>query len=187
MRKILGIGQWAEVLCPTCPSLAYSRSWIIGGAVNVRARSRSGRASRYGLLGVKYCTVDRRIDSSKEPYTHHIEPLDTCYPSQPGLRTPHPLPSIQTRYPLRAFPYGSFFEVGFCSVCMGIDSPWEPYTDWTGPLDRYALHRPVRGSPYPQASLRVRFPFFCPLQQLTVLCRQISGRYTKQSFEGVRK
>lgn len=169
----------------SCPNLAYSCSWIIGGVVNVRPRSRSGRAFRYGLLGVKRCTVDRRIDSSKEPYTHYIEPLDTCYPGQPVLQTPHPLPCVETRHPLRAFRRVLLSPVGSYGVCTDIDSPWEPYTDWTRPLDRYALHRPVRGSPYPQVSSRVRFPFFYPLQQLTGLYGQISGRYTKQSFEGV--
>src|SRR6266566_3323467 len=87
----------------SCPNLAYSRSELVGGVVNVRARSRSGRAFQCGLRGVMHCTVDRRIDSSEKPYTH-----------------------------------------------------------WTVHLDWYALHRPVRGSPYPQASLQARFPFLPP-------------------------
>src|SRR6266571_1508956 len=79
----------------SCPNLAYSRSELVGGVVNVRARSRSGRAFQCGLRGVMHCTVDRRIGSSEEPYTHCTEPLDTCYPDRLAPQTPHPHLSLE--------------------------------------------------------------------------------------------
>src|SRR6266702_6018430 len=79
----------------SCPSLAYSRSESVGGVVNVRACSRSGRAFQCGLRGVMQCTVDRRIGSSEEPYTHCTEPLYTCYPDRPVPQTPHPHLSLE--------------------------------------------------------------------------------------------
>ena len=137
----------------SCPSLAYSRSGLVGGVVNVRARSRSGRVFQCGLRGVMHCTVDRRIGSSEEPYTHCTEPLHTCYPDRPALRPPPPHLFLDAEYSLRAFRHALFFAVRPCSVYTGIGSPREPYTHSSGRLDRYALHRPVRGTPYPQASL----------------------------------
>ena len=165
----------------SCPSLAYSRSELVGGVVNVRARSRSGRALQCGLRGVMQSTVDRRIGSSEEPYTHCTEPLHTCYPDRPALRPPPPHLFLDAEYSLRAFRHALFFAVRPCSVYTGIGSPREPYTHSTGRLDRYALHRPVRGSPYPQASLQARFSFLPP-PLVTLLRGQISGRYTKQSL-----
>ena len=56
---------------------------MIGGAVNVRARSRSGRAFRHGLPGVTSCNVCTGIYSSGEPYT--IQPglwIHTLYVDQ---------------------------------------------------------------------------------------------------------
>src|SRR6266567_5065017 len=73
----------------SCPSLACSGSELIGGVVNVRARSRSGRAFPCGLRGVMHCTVDKRNGSSEEPYTHCTEFLDMCNPDRPARRVPH--------------------------------------------------------------------------------------------------
>jgi hypothetical protein len=150
--------------------------------VNVRARSRSGRAFQRGLRGVMRCTVDRRIGSSEEPYTHYTEPPDTYNPNRRVPVTPHPHLSLDAWYPLRAFRHALSLSVRSYSVCTGIDNPEELYTHWIGHLNWCALHRPVRGSPYPQASLLVRFPFLPP-PWVTVLRGQISGRYTMQSLE----
>src|SRR5438876_9097907 len=78
----------------SCPSPAYSGSELVGGVVNVRARSRSGRALQFGLRGVMHCTVDRRNGSSEEPYTHCSEPLDACNPDPPARQAPHPHLSV---------------------------------------------------------------------------------------------
>src|SRR5260370_29856313 len=82
----------------SCPILAYSRSELVGGVVNVRARSPSRKAFHHGLRGVMYCTVDRSNDSSEEPHTHLTEPLDTCNPDPPSQRPPHPHLSLYECY-----------------------------------------------------------------------------------------
>jgi hypothetical protein len=100
---------------------ANSSSRLIGGAVNRKARSRSGRASQHGLRGVT-----------------------------------------------------------FGNACTGSCSPWEPYTRLTGLLDTRTLCQPNRGSPYPQASLRVLFAAITP-PTTRVPQDQIRCRYTMQS------
>jgi hypothetical protein len=62
---------------PTCSSLSYSTSGLVGGVVNVRARSLSRGAFQLGLLGATNCTVGRRNGNQVEQCIRFAEFRDT--------------------------------------------------------------------------------------------------------------